>query len=85
MKAYRVIWDSPEGVVVGFVPPDDVETDEFELLSDDGGSLVFTKGMRMHITSNPQFEETGYNRESPDLDVWRDENEFFAWLAEMEA
>ena len=77
--AYRVILDGPVGVCVGFVP-DGFEFDEFNLVSDDGGSsVVISPSGDMAIMSDPAMAT-----EPPDLMIWRSEPEFEAWVSSMQ-
>lgn len=81
MKAYRVITDEPMGICVGFKPEKWV-TDEFDVVSDDGGSNVFITGGLITISSKSTLHWRDFYQE-PDLVVWRTPEQFAQWEEEM--
>jgi hypothetical protein len=75
-KAYRVITDEPQGICIGFIP-DGVESDEYDLVSDDGGQYVRIDGHNLSIISD-QGQAT-----EPELMIWRTPEQFNLWMQEI--
>ena len=88
VKAFRVIFDEPVGICVGF-QPQGMEGDEWTVY-DEGGDEVFTGSslqgaksinLMLILKKDDKWPNGWWNKEG-ELMIWRTPDEFFQWMTD---